>query len=203
MPVTKPQPAQHQGQLQAGAGGWRGQHGASQRCGQGSQAPDGAAGARFLHAEPLLSPIVVVSGTLVLLELQPAPEPSLEPKDGGKEPEQDQPKGQHQATWKEGSPGSPATTQEPSGEQSHQVDQRPLGQPSAGSQVQNWQHRPGLPLLSTPGAGGPVGEGGLVAWGACVPLQLTTVALSLPAARCWGAQPGAGASWEARGAGSR
>ncbi|XP_035754282.1 smoothelin [Egretta garzetta] len=78
---------------------------------------------------------VVVSGTLVLLELQPAPEPSLEPKDGGKEPEQDQPKGQHQATWKEGSPGSPATTQEPSGEQSHQVDQRPLGQPSAGSQL--------------------------------------------------------------------
>ncbi|XP_075289570.1 smoothelin isoform X3 [Opisthocomus hoazin] len=84
----------------------------------------------------------VVSGTLVLLELRPAPEPSLDPEDGGKEPERDQPcslgaaqpKGQHQAAQKEGSPGSPATAQEPSGGQSHLVEQPLLGQPSAGSQ---------------------------------------------------------------------
>ncbi|XP_040468142.1 smoothelin isoform X1 [Falco naumanni] len=79
----------------------------------------------------------VVLGTLVVLELQPAQEPGLEPEDGGKEPAQGQPcsldaaqpKGQHQAAWKEGSPGSPATAQEPGGGQSHQVEQ-----PSAGSQ---------------------------------------------------------------------
>ncbi|KAK4813014.1 hypothetical protein QYF61_005880 [Mycteria americana] len=84
----------------------------------------------------------VVSGTLVLLELQPAPQPSPEPEDGGEEPEQDhpcslgaaQPKGQHQAAWKEGSPGSPATTQEPRGGQIRWVEQPALGQPSAGSQ---------------------------------------------------------------------
>ncbi|KAM6051008.1 smoothelin isoform 4-T4 [Theristicus caerulescens] len=83
----------------------------------------------------------VVSGTLVLLELQPAPEPSPEPEDGSEEPEQDQPcslgasqpKGQHQAAWKEESLGSPATTQEPGGRQSRRVEQHPLGQPSAGS----------------------------------------------------------------------
>ncbi|XP_019329247.1 PREDICTED: smoothelin [Aptenodytes forsteri] len=83
----------------------------------------------------------VVSGTLVLLELQPAPEPSPEPKDGGEEPERDQPcslgtaqpKGQHEAAWKEGSPGSPATAQEPGEGQSQRVEQPPLGQPSAGS----------------------------------------------------------------------
>ncbi|KAM7089838.1 smoothelin isoform 2-T2 [Ciconia maguari] len=85
----------------------------------------------------------VVSGTLVLLELQPAPEPSPEPEDGGEEPEQDhpcslgaaQPKGQHQAAWKEGSPGSPATMQDPCGGQIRWVEQPPLGQPSAGSQL--------------------------------------------------------------------
>ncbi|XP_075372553.1 smoothelin isoform X2 [Mycteria americana] len=85
----------------------------------------------------------VVSGTLVLLELQPAPQPSPEPEDGGEEPEQDhpcslgaaQPKGQHQAAWKEGSPGSPATTQEPRGGQIRWVEQPALGQPSAGSQL--------------------------------------------------------------------
>ncbi|XP_009467457.1 PREDICTED: smoothelin [Nipponia nippon] len=83
----------------------------------------------------------VVSGTLVLLEPQPAPEPSPEPEDGSKEPERDQPcslgasqpKGQHQAAWKEESLGSPATTQEPGGRQTCQVEQHPLGQPSAGS----------------------------------------------------------------------
>ncbi|KAM6119989.1 LOW QUALITY PROTEIN: smoothelin [Phoenicopterus ruber ruber] len=83
----------------------------------------------------------VVSGTLVLLELQPSLEPSPESEDGGEEPERDQPcsldaaqpKGQHQAAWKEGSPGSPATAQEPGGGQSHRVEQPPLGQPSAGS----------------------------------------------------------------------
>ncbi|KAM6404071.1 smoothelin [Rhynochetos jubatus] len=82
----------------------------------------------------------VVLGTLVLLELQPAPEPSLELKDG-EEPKQDQtcslgtahPKGQHQAAWKEGSPGSPATAQEPHGRQSCQMEQPPTGQHSAGS----------------------------------------------------------------------
>ncbi|KAM9625705.1 smoothelin isoform 2-T2 [Morphnus guianensis] len=84
----------------------------------------------------------VVSGTLVLVELQPAPEPGPEPEDSGKEVERGQlwspgaaqPKGQHQAAWKEGSVGSPATTQEPGGGQSHQVEQPPPGQPSAGSQ---------------------------------------------------------------------
>ncbi|XP_059683514.1 smoothelin [Gavia stellata] len=83
----------------------------------------------------------VVSGTLVLLELQPAPGPSPEPEDGDEEPEHDQPcslgaaqtKGQHPAVWKEESLGSPATAQEPSGGQSCRVEQPPLGQPSASS----------------------------------------------------------------------
>ncbi|KAM6318006.1 smoothelin [Podargus strigoides] len=85
----------------------------------------------------------VVSGTLVLLELQPTPGPGPEPEDGGKELERGQPcspgtahpKGQHQAAWKEGTLGSPATTQEPRLRQGHQVEQHPPGQPSAGSQV--------------------------------------------------------------------
>ncbi|KAM6112038.1 smoothelin [Pterocles gutturalis] len=85
----------------------------------------------------------VVSGTLVLLELQPAPEPCPELEDGGEELEQGQrcspgtaqAKGQHQAAWKEGSPDSPATTQEPSVGQSCRVEQQPPGQPSAGSQL--------------------------------------------------------------------
>ncbi|XP_074776791.1 smoothelin [Athene noctua] len=82
----------------------------------------------------------MVSGTLVLLELQPAPEHSPEPEDGGEEPEQGQPcspgaaqpKGQHQAAWKEASLGSPATAQDSGAGQSHQLEQPPLGQPSAG-----------------------------------------------------------------------
>ncbi|XP_075626249.1 smoothelin isoform X2 [Balearica regulorum gibbericeps] len=84
----------------------------------------------------------VVSGTLVLLELQPAPEPSPEPEDDGKEPEQDQPcspgaaqpKGQHETAWKEESPGNPATAQEPGVGQSRRVEQHSPGQPSASSQ---------------------------------------------------------------------
>ncbi|XP_050770237.1 smoothelin isoform X2 [Gymnogyps californianus] len=106
------------------------------------------AGMQELHSQQAGDPQepsaqAVVSGTLVLLELQPAPEPGLEPEDGGKELERGQPcspgaaqpKGQHQAAWKEGSPGSPATTQEPSVGQSHRVEQLPPGQPSAGSQL--------------------------------------------------------------------
>ncbi|XP_065548479.1 smoothelin isoform X6 [Lathamus discolor] len=83
-----------------------------------------------------------VSGTLVLLELQLAPEPVPQIKDAGKDlkrgqlcsPGTAQPNG-HQAAWKDGSPGSPATTQEPSEQQSHQVEQLPPSQPSAGSQL--------------------------------------------------------------------
>ncbi|XP_014812101.1 PREDICTED: smoothelin [Calidris pugnax] len=85
----------------------------------------------------------VVSGTLALLELQQAPEPGLELEGGGEEPEQvqlcslgtAQPKGQHQVAWKEGSPRSSATAQEPSGGRSHWVEQPPMGHPSAGSQL--------------------------------------------------------------------
>ncbi|XP_038008479.1 smoothelin isoform X3 [Motacilla alba alba] len=73
----------------------------------------------------------VVSGTLVLLELQPAPEPSPEPEDGGEDLQQGQP----QAAWKEGSLGSPATTPEPSVAQSPGGEQLIPGQPSAGSQL--------------------------------------------------------------------
>uniref|UniRef100_A0A8C6JGS9 Uncharacterized protein n=1 Tax=Melopsittacus undulatus TaxID=13146 RepID=A0A8C6JGS9_MELUD len=81
-----------------------------------------------------------VSGTLVLLELQLAPEPVPQLKDAGKDPKRGQlcspgtaqPNG-HQAAWKDGSPGSPATTQEPSERQSHRVEQP--RQPSAGSQL--------------------------------------------------------------------
>ena len=137
----------------------------------------------------------------MVLELQPAQEPGLEPEDGGKEPAQGQPcsldaaqpKGQHQAAWKEGSPGSPATAQEPGGGQSHQVEQ-----PSAGSQVRSWQHGPGLPLPSSLGAGSPAGEGSRVVGGkaggrVCSP-QLTALPLSVPAARCWGAWSGARAN---------
>ncbi|XP_075574602.1 smoothelin [Pelecanus crispus] len=77
----------------------------------------------------------VVSGTLVLLDLQPAPEPSPEPEYGDEEPEREEPcaLGGAQPKGKEGSPGSPAAAQEPGGGQSHQVEQPPLGQPSAGS----------------------------------------------------------------------
>ncbi|XP_063207004.1 smoothelin isoform X4 [Chroicocephalus ridibundus] len=82
-----------------------------------------------------------VSGTLVLLELQPVPEPGPELEDGGEEPERvqscspgaAQPKGQHHAAWKEGSPGSPDAAQEPGGKQSCRVGQAPTGHPSAGS----------------------------------------------------------------------
>lgn len=124
------------------------------------------AAAGFPHAEHLLSPAAVVSATLVLLELQLAPEHSPEPEDGCEEPERvqpctlgtAQPKGQHQAAWKEESLGIPATAHEPGGGQSHQVEQHSPRHPSAGSQVQNWWHRLGLPL-PPPGAGGPVGDG--------------------------------------------
>lgn len=63
MPEAKPclsaclGPEQHQGELQARAGGWRGQHGMSQRCGQGSRAPAGAAGAGMLCRQPQPSPM--------------------------------------------------------------------------------------------------------------------------------------------------
>ncbi|XP_061226421.1 smoothelin isoform X2 [Neopsephotus bourkii] len=83
-----------------------------------------------------------VSGTLVLLELQLAPEPVPQLKNAGKDlkrsqlcsPVTAQPNG-HQAAWKNGSPDSPATTQEPSAQQSHHVEQPPPSQPSAGSQL--------------------------------------------------------------------
>ncbi|XP_065502872.1 smoothelin isoform X1 [Caloenas nicobarica] len=85
----------------------------------------------------------VVSRTLVLPELQLPPEPSPEPEDGGKEPERAQlcslgaaqPPGQPQAGWKEGSPGSPASTQVPSVGQSRRVEQPHPCQPGAGTQL--------------------------------------------------------------------
>ncbi|XP_027526294.1 smoothelin isoform X1 [Neopelma chrysocephalum] len=77
----------------------------------------------------------VVSGTLVLLELQPAPEPNPEPEDGVEELEQGQPQGQQQAAWKAGSLDSPATAAEPSRRQSPRGEQPPLGQPGAASQL--------------------------------------------------------------------
>ncbi|KAM7034128.1 smoothelin isoform 3-T3 [Acridotheres tristis] len=77
----------------------------------------------------------VVSGTLVLLELQPTPEPNPEPEDGGEDLQQGQPQGQPQAAWKEGNPGSSASTPEPSVAQSPRGEQLIPGQPSAGSQL--------------------------------------------------------------------
>ncbi|XP_068033986.1 smoothelin isoform X5 [Anomalospiza imberbis] len=77
----------------------------------------------------------VVSGTLVLLELQPAPEPSPEPEDGDEHLQQGQPLGQPQAAWKEGNLGSPASAPEPSVAQSPRGEQHIPGQPSAGSQL--------------------------------------------------------------------
>ncbi|XP_030316454.1 LOW QUALITY PROTEIN: smoothelin [Calypte anna] len=80
----------------------------------------------------------VVSGTLVLLELQLPSEPGLEPKDGGEEGEQchscssgtAQSKGQPRAAWKAGITGSPAISQELIAGQSCTPDQ-----PSPGSQL--------------------------------------------------------------------
>ncbi|XP_036248867.1 smoothelin isoform X4 [Molothrus ater] len=73
----------------------------------------------------------VVSGNLMLLELQPAPEPSPEPEDDGEDLQQGQP----QAAWKEGNLGSPASSPEPSVSQSPRGEQFIPGQPSAGSQL--------------------------------------------------------------------
>ncbi|KAM4890559.1 smoothelin [Sylvia borin] len=77
----------------------------------------------------------VVSGTLVLLELQPAPGPNPEPEDGGEDMQQGQPQGQPQAAWKEGNLGSPASAPEPSVAQSPRGEQLVPGQPNAGSQL--------------------------------------------------------------------
>ncbi|XP_014118068.1 PREDICTED: smoothelin isoform X1 [Pseudopodoces humilis] len=73
----------------------------------------------------------VVSGTLVLLELQPAPEPNPEPEDGGEDLQQGQP----QAAWKEGNLGNPASAPEPSVAQSPRGEQLIPGQPSTGNQL--------------------------------------------------------------------
>ncbi|XP_041345076.1 smoothelin isoform X2 [Pyrgilauda ruficollis] len=73
----------------------------------------------------------VVSGTLMLLELQPAPETHPEPEDGGEDLQQGQP----QAAWKEGNLDSPASAPEPSVVQSPRGEQLIPGQPSAGSQL--------------------------------------------------------------------
>lgn len=97
------------------------------------------------QAEPLLLPTAVVSETLVLLELQPDPEP----EDGGEDLQHSQPQGQPQAAWKEGNLGSPASAPEPSAVQSPRGEQPVPGQPSVGSQVQNWWQ---LPLPSLPSA---------------------------------------------------
>ncbi|XP_064248139.1 smoothelin isoform X2 [Passer domesticus] len=86
----------------------------------------------------------VVSETLVLLELQPAPEPHPEPKDGG----EDLQKGQPQAAWKEGNLDSPASAPEPSVAQSPRGERLILGQPSAGSQLHVGVH------CQVPGPGG-------------------------------------------------
>uniref|UniRef100_A0A8C3QL99 Smoothelin n=1 Tax=Cyanoderma ruficeps TaxID=181631 RepID=A0A8C3QL99_9PASS len=77
----------------------------------------------------------VVSETLVLLELQPAPEPNPEPEDGGEDLQQGHPQGQPQAAWKEGNLGSPASAPEPSVAQSPRGERLVPGQPSAGSQL--------------------------------------------------------------------
>ncbi|CAN8193300.1 unnamed protein product [Coccothraustes coccothraustes] len=76
-------------------------------------------------------PQAVVSGTLVLLELQPVPEPSPEPENGGDDLQQGQP----QAAWKEGNLGCPASAPEPSVAQSSRGEQLIPGQPSADSQL--------------------------------------------------------------------
>ncbi|XP_039582048.1 smoothelin isoform X2 [Passer montanus] len=86
----------------------------------------------------------VVSETLVLLELQPAPEPHPEPKDGGEDLQQGQP----QAAWKEGNLDSPASAPEPSVAQSPRGERLILGQPSAGSQLHVGVH------CQVPGPGG-------------------------------------------------
>lgn len=154
----------------------------------------------------------MVSGTLVVLELQPAPELAPEPEDDGRELEQDkscspdtlQPKGQHQTAWKEeGNLGSPASAREPAEGQSHRVEQPPLGQPGAGSQssqVQRWWHSLGPLLLQ--GLGVPwmkaAGWGG--GGGVCTLPQLSALPLSLRAAQRQGVQPGGGAGREAWGA---
>uniref|UniRef100_A0A674GWU2 Smoothelin n=1 Tax=Taeniopygia guttata TaxID=59729 RepID=A0A674GWU2_TAEGU len=77
----------------------------------------------------------VVSGTVVLLELQPASEPNPEPEDGGEDLQQGLPLGQPPAAWKEGNLGSPASAPEPSVAHSARGEQLTLGQPSAGSQL--------------------------------------------------------------------
>ncbi|XP_030141437.4 smoothelin isoform X5 [Taeniopygia guttata] len=77
----------------------------------------------------------VVSGTVMLLELQPASEPNPEPEDGGEDLQQGLPLGQPPAAWKEGNLGSPASAPEPSVAQSARGEQLTLGQPSAGSQL--------------------------------------------------------------------
>lgn len=149
------------------------------------------------HAQPFLSPTAAVSGTLVLLELQLAPEPVPQLKDASKDPKQGQlcspgtaqPNG-HQAAWKDGSPGNPATTQEPSEQQKHQVEQPPPSQPSAGSQVQTWQRglRPSLP-----GASSPVGEG-LMVYADCSACFSPCSLVPLCMAMCQGWLGGAGSS---------
>ncbi|XP_058707654.1 smoothelin isoform X6 [Poecile atricapillus] len=78
----------------------------------------------------------VVSGTLVLLELQPAPESNPEPEDGGKDLQQGQP----QAAWKEGNLGSPASAPEPSVAQSPGGEQLIPGQPSTDNQLHVGAH---------------------------------------------------------------
>ncbi|KAM9526825.1 smoothelin isoform 4-T4 [Guaruba guarouba] len=85
-----------------------------------------------------------VSGTLVLLELQLVPEPVPQLKDADKDRKQGQlcctgaaQHSGHPAAWKD---GSPATAQEPSDRQSHQLEQPPPSQPSAGSQLGTAAH---------------------------------------------------------------
>uniref|UniRef100_U3JWF1 Inositol polyphosphate-5-phosphatase J n=1 Tax=Ficedula albicollis TaxID=59894 RepID=U3JWF1_FICAL len=72
-------------------------------------------------------------GTLVLLELQPTPEPNPETEDCGEDLQQGL--RQSQAAWKEGNLGSPASTPEPSVAQSPRGEQLIPAQPSAGSQL--------------------------------------------------------------------
>ncbi|XP_068887354.1 smoothelin isoform X5 [Aphelocoma coerulescens] len=93
--------------------------------------------------EPLLLLTAVVSGTLVLLELQPAPEPDPEPEDGGEDLQHGQPQGQPQAAWNEGNLGRPASAPEPSVVQGPRREHPIPGQPSAGNQLHVGVHRPG------------------------------------------------------------